>query len=203
MIGEKLNFRFRARAKPYILREAQNQLLGKPKIEFFERRIKKHTTTTMSTVTLGFVTLALPTVEISHFELPQPIREEVIESKGLGSIENFILSFGRFVQYDRAHHSPIVKYVFTDMIVQEVENVKGKNVLERKDGSTFALKPDSYIDTLSLDDLIFISGICNGLNLKRHCIAVAMFVMEKFGMAFEDLKREAQDDKFRMAIFFK
>jgi hypothetical protein len=136
-------------------------------------------------------------VSIHLYDLPENVQIEIIDSLELEGFDEFIVSFPRFVDFNKEHHSKILDHIFGPYI----DNVIMVNT-ER--GLTSKLStPDLYLESLSLDDLIFVCGLFHGLNFKKYLIPLISIVKEKHKIGFNQLKELAKASKFKMVVYAK
>jgi len=154
-----------------------------------------HSLKQITTVKLKFITLTdSKSFLVCVYELSRDIQKEIIEYLELDQYREFVLSFSRFVDFDRNHHIELLDHLF---------NILPKNV-ERQQVSAYILRnPDDYFEKLELTDLIFLCAILHNLNLKKYLVPLSEITIKKYSIKLPELANAAKDQKYKMNIFWK
>lgn len=129
----------------------------------------------MSTVKLSFNSLNdSGKFQIYIFDIPIQIQKEIIQELELPNGE-IILSFSRFVDFNKEHHGKII-----DSILSNIGSIN---------------------PNWSLDDYIFVCAVFHNLNLKKYLIPAINLAMINFGIGFDELKEKCKSDTYKMGIF--
>lgn len=134
---------------------------------------------------LSFVYFYNNNVSVIPYNIPQNVAEIIKQNLNLNSEnKSFILSFGRYIEFQPNHHLPLLDFLF--------------NVLYKHD----VLLPH-MIPHYSLDDHIFICAICHHLDFKKGLVFLIPYILQSFNVSFNELKEKSKSDKYRMTIYTK
>ena len=134
---------------------------------------------------------------IRLYPLTNNIRDELFQLMDLPKdAHELIFSFGRFSEFKIEKHTKILDHMF--------QNVS-KNILRIEMGGPLVsyklAQPDSYLESLPLDDLIFLCGIFHNLNVKKYLMVLTHIILSKHQLSFEQIVQRAKSDTFKMTIY--
>lgn len=141
-------------------------------------------------------------VTIHSFPLSPRIQSEIIQAKDFTGGNDFVLTHPRLVDFNQDHHTELLEYFLNEDKFHNFENqiIKESTVF----GDRITLKqPDTYLESLYLNDLIFLAAILSNLNLKSRMITVVQTIINKYKLSFDEIKRRATTDKYSMTVYTK
>ena len=147
---------------------------------------------------LSFITFD-SNVEFTVYDVPMEIENEISDALSLDRTKRFIISFSRFVDFDKTYHGKAIEYFLNHI----------SNNLERKVVSedelnfqvTYSFKnADNVTKTLDIEQLKFLCAVFHHLDLKKYLVALSVLLIKDL-IKFDDLKVFCKDDRFGINIF--
>ena len=132
----------------------------------------------MLSVKLSFVSIYQSYIHLFEYPIPTKVQSVLKDALNLNAGQ-YVLSFGRYVDFKPEHHGALLNYIFTDL----THNIERIVVGETKDTYAVTYKLVGTLpENFSLDDCIFIGAIFHHLNMKCLLVAVVPVILKKFSL---------------------
>ena len=149
---------------------------------------------------LSFINLVGENALFFTYPIPELLISMINENNGLPPDQPYILSFGRFVDFQESYHGKALTYFFEHMI----NNLQRIVVGETSTNYEVSYKFTNTHNTLDKEQLLFLCALLHHVNLKSYLLATISLVLKSYvNTSFENIKDYAKSSKFNMQIFTK
>lgn len=150
---------------------------------------------------VSFVNLVNEYAVIRKYNVPIHIVPEIKKYMDINvDYKECIFSFGRFVQFDAKYHGEALTYLFEKTKVDR--KVVGED--ENNYQITYEFKDiENVKENLDKNQMLFLCGLMHNLNYQSYLLPLVSILMSEYKMKFEDIKKYAKSDDFKMQMFGK
>lgn len=114
--------------------------------------------------------------------------------------KEYIFSFSRFVNFDKAYHGVALEYFFNKLTDQLERKIVSEDDENYQVTYSFC-KTSDVIKNLDQKQMLFLCCVFHVLDLKKYLVPLVSILIKNHNMEFSEIKKECKSDTFKINVF--